>query len=111
MVVQHDGKTLPEKSEVSIASTLGRTACLIGGTLLLMVIVRFCAPVSRAMQHAAGSALWQRAYTMLHITSALGREQLMLSTIVILCFLVALSVQIVVLWGWQRYSYSRRRSE
>ncbi|WP_370518165.1 MULTISPECIES: hypothetical protein [unclassified Saccharibacter] len=103
--------TISNRKEVSVASTLGRTAGLIGLTLLFMALVRFCAPVSHMVQHAAGTALWQRAYVLFHITSALGREQLIMSAIVIVCFLLAFALQMGMLWGWARWKKNSQDEE
>ncbi|WP_370517957.1 hypothetical protein [Saccharibacter sp. 17.LH.SD] len=88
--------------EVTVLSTLGRTACLVGLTIVFMVFVRFCPPISHAVQWVAGTAPWQRLYDLFHVNGALGREQLMLSAIVIFCFALALSVQLAGLWLWRR---------
>lgn len=92
---------MSDKKEVSVASTLGRTAGLLTLTFLLMALVRFCTPVSHLVQHAAGTALWQQAYGLFHITSALGREQLIMSAIVIVCFVLALIIQLGLLGVWK----------
>lgn len=98
-----------DKMEVSIASTMGRTFCLIGITLLFMAIVRFCQPISHIIQHIAGTASWQRLYDLLHIKGALGREQLILMAIVIVCFCSALVMQVIALWGWTRWRLASQR--
>ncbi len=89
--------------EISIAATIGRTAFLVGLSCVFMVLVRFWAPLSHGVQQVAGSRLWQSLYELLHIETALGREQLILFGIVLACFTTALLIQLLGLYGLRRF--------
>jgi len=45
----------------------------------------------------AATHAWQWLYTLFHVDSALGREQMILIGIIVFCFCAALIVQIAVL--------------
>ncbi|MCX5614393.1 hypothetical protein [Bombella saccharophila] len=90
------------RKEVSVASTLGRMVVLLGLTFGFLLLVRFCSPVFHAVQYVAGTAWWQQLYTLLHIETALGREQLILLGIVLGAFVLALLIQLSGLWLLQK---------
>ncbi|QDH16296.1 NRT1/PTR family MFS transporter [Swingsia samuiensis] len=79
--------------EVSIIETLLRTVGLVGLTLVIASIFRFWGPAVHVVQNIAGTSFWQKLYGVFHIDSALGREQLILISIIIFCFFVALLIQ------------------
>ncbi|GBR45031.1 hypothetical protein AA106556_0628 [Neokomagataea tanensis NBRC 106556] len=85
--------------EVSMATTLRRTLSLTGMTFAFILAIRFWSPATQVMQRAAGSMAWQRLTALFHIETGLGREQFIFVGIVIFCFLLALLVQALVLWG------------
>ncbi|GBR69239.1 hypothetical protein [Gluconobacter kanchanaburiensis] len=81
--------------EVTVTETLVRTVSLVALTLVFASAFRFWQPAIRLAQHMAGTSFWQSLYGLFHIESGLGREQLILSGIVVVCFLLALLVQAV----------------
>ncbi|MBN3866714.1 hypothetical protein [Gluconobacter kondonii] len=81
--------------EVSVAETLIRTAILVALTLAFASVFRFWQPAIKVAQHIAGTSVWQELYSLFHIESGVGREQLILTGIMIACFLLALAVQSV----------------
>ncbi|QDH14695.1 hypothetical protein E3E11_01150 [Oecophyllibacter saccharovorans] len=83
---------------ISIAATLGRTACLVGMTVGLLALVRFWPPAGRAMHVILAAPIWPRLYGWLHVQSEIGREQILLIVMVLVCFGFALSVQLLALW-------------
>ena len=86
------------QKEVSVAVTLIRTAILIGLTLAFMAIFRFWKPAIHGMQKVAGTGAWQSLYGFFHINSGLGREQLILTAVMLVCFALALLAQFIGLW-------------
>lgn len=88
--------------EVSVRETLIRTVTLVGLTLAFASVFRFWQPAIRLAQHVAGTSVWQELYSLFHIESGLGREQLILTGIIIVCFLVALAVQAIGILIFQR---------
>ncbi len=93
--------------EVSIPETLIRTAILVGLTLAFASVFRFWQPAIKLAQRIAGTSAWQELYSLFHIESGLGREQLILTGIMIACFLLALAVQTVGLLVFERIRKSR----
>ncbi|MBF0876415.1 hypothetical protein HKD21_06100 [Gluconobacter cerevisiae] len=81
--------------EVSVMETLIRTAILVGLTLAFASVFRFWQPAIKVAQHTAGTSAWQELYSLFHIDSGVGREQLILTGIMLVCFLLALVVQSV----------------
>lgn len=88
--------------EVSVTATLIRTVILVGLTLVFAAVFRFWQPLIRLVQHVAGTSVWQELYSLFHIESGLGREQLILTGIMIVCFLLALAVQTAGLLVFER---------
>ncbi|MBS1101776.1 hypothetical protein JK202_01885 [Gluconobacter sp. Dm-62] len=88
--------------EVSVTETLIRTATLVVLTLAFASIFRFWQPAIKLAQHVAGTSAWQELYSLFHIESGLGREQLILTGIMIVCFLLALAIQFIGLIVFQR---------
>lgn len=93
--------------EVSITETLVRTGILVGLTLAFASVFRFWQPAIKLAQHVAGTSGWQELYSLFHIESGLGREQLILTGIMIACFLLALAIQTVGLMIFQRIRKNR----
>ncbi|GBR43196.1 hypothetical protein GRO01_14540 [Gluconobacter roseus NBRC 3990] len=93
--------------EVSVTETLIRTVILVGLTLAFASVFRFWQPAIKLAQHVAGTSAWQELYSLFHIESGLGREQLILTGIMIVCFLTALAVQSIGLLVFQRIRKSR----
>lgn len=93
--------------EISVAETLIRTAILVGLTLAFASVFRFWQPAIKLAQHVAGTPAWQELYSLFHIESGLGREQLILTGIMIACFLLALGVQAIGLLIFQRIRKTR----
>ncbi|GBR14256.1 hypothetical protein AA0228_2213 [Gluconobacter frateurii NRIC 0228] len=89
----------PQKAvpEVSIVETLLRTVGLVGLTLAFAAVFRFWHPTLKLVQMVAATHAWQWLYTLFHVDSALGREQMILIGIIVFCFCAALIVQIAVL--------------
>ncbi|WP_346266659.1 hypothetical protein [Neokomagataea anthophila] len=85
--------------EVSMATTLLRTLSLTGMTFAFILVIRFWGPATQVMQHVAGSMAWQRLTALFHIETGLGREQFIFVGIVVFCFVLALVIQTLVLWG------------
>ena len=81
--------------EISVTETLIRTAVLVALTLAFASVFRFWQPAIKVAQHIAGTSVWQELYSLFHIESGVGREQLILTGIMIACFLLALAVQSV----------------
>ncbi|MDE7539808.1 hypothetical protein [Gluconobacter sphaericus] len=88
--------------EISVAETLIRTTILVGLTLAFASVFRFWQPAIKLAQHVSGTSAWQELYSLFHIESGLGREQLILTGIMIVCFLLALGVQAIGLVIFQR---------
>ncbi|MUG04912.1 hypothetical protein GM556_05075 [Bombella sp. ESL0378] len=86
------------RKEVSVASTLGRMFVLLGLTFGFLLLVRFYRPVFPLVQYVAGTRWWQQLYSLFHIETALGREQMLLLGIVLACFMLALLIQLIGLW-------------
>lgn len=79
--------------EVSIATNLRRTAFLVGMTVIFIALLRFSPFLSKKMQYFAGFSFWQKLDEFFHIDTALGREQLLLVGMVLICFMMALFLQ------------------
>lgn len=88
--------------EVSIITTLARTAALVVLTVLIAASARFLPPVVHLVQHVAGTQAWQSLYTLFGVESGIEREQLILIGIVLASFCVALAVQLAALALWTR---------
>ncbi|MCX5617932.1 hypothetical protein NQF86_04520 [Bombella sp. TMW 2.2543] len=86
------------RKEISVLSTLGRMVTLLGLTVIFLALVRFYRPATHVIQYVAGTSLWQRLYSLFHVETALGREQLLLMGIVLSCFCLALLLQLLGLW-------------
>jgi len=81
------------QGEISVTTTLLRTISLVGLTLFLACLIRFVPFLSHGVQWIAGTNSWQALYTLLGINTSLGREQLILIGIMLCCFLLALGIQ------------------
>lgn len=82
---------------VTLLTTLLRTVSLVTLTFFLAFLVRIWSPARHLVQLIAGSEVWLRFYSLFHIETALGREQVLLSVIILLCFCVALAFQLLFL--------------
>ncbi|AOX17168.1 hypothetical protein [Kozakia baliensis] len=89
----------PSASEVSIRTTLLRTVSLVFLTIVFAASVRFIKPIGHIVTWVAGTEAWQSLYRVLGIESGLGREQLILTGIMVVCFALALVVQTGVLFA------------
>lgn len=102
LITQHGSPSSPsaqQGAEVSILETLLRTVVLVGLTLALAAIFRFWEPAVKLSQKTAATHAWQSLYSVFHIETALGREQLILVGIILFCFTVALVVQVAGLFA------------
>ncbi|EHH68678.1 hypothetical protein GMO_14480 [Gluconobacter morbifer G707] len=95
-------------NEVSIAETLLRTVGLVGLTVIFAAVFRFWKPAIHLSQKVAGTSAWQALYGLFHIETALGREQLILIGIVLVCFLAALGVEVLILASVRRIRKQRQ---
>lgn len=100
--MKYSTNTTNRGGEVPIRATLWRTAVLVGLTVLFAACVRAVPVLGHGVQRIAGSELWQKLYSWLGVGTSLGREQLILTGIMIACFFMALLVQAGALILWNR---------
>lgn len=100
-------KTSGAPAEISAAATLGRTICLVGMTIGLLVLVRLWPPATHWMEAILRGTFWPKIYELFHVESELGREQILLGGIVLICFGLALIVQMSALWALGRLKRAR----
>ncbi|GEL02285.1 hypothetical protein [Swaminathania salitolerans] len=88
--------------EVTVRATLLRTLTLVLLTLAFAFCIRALPPLMHGVQYLAGTSAWQTLYDWFGIQSSLGREQMILIGIMMVCFCLALVVQGVGLVLWAR---------
>lgn len=96
--------------DVSIVTTLVRTVILVMLTLAIAASVRFFPPATHLVQRAAGTEAWVSLYGALGIGGAMEREQMILVGIFVASFILALLLQTVSLFVWNRFIARHRRA-
>ncbi|CAI9121672.1 hypothetical protein [Brytella acorum] len=89
--------------DVSIRTTLLRTATLVLLTIAFAAAVRFVPILGHLVQKTASTQMWQSLYGMLGLEGGTEREQLILVGIMIVCFILALVVQTGCILCWQAW--------
>lgn len=97
------GSQASQPAEVSIGATMIRTLTLVGLTFVFALVVRFVTPVAHGVQWVAGTQGWQEVYRLAGIESGLGREQAIMVAIMLVCFLLALAIQLFAMLLWRRW--------
>lgn len=90
-----------DTNDVPILVTIVRTITLTSLTVLFIFAIRSFPVFAGLVNKIFGLPVWSHLYMVLHVDTARGREQIMMTLIIAACFILALTVQLACVSLWR----------